>query len=658
MGQQSPGDVDRLELEAFKAVSGADYALRRLVHGLSMGTPSIETEAYLIKSRIKGVESLVTKVLERQSNNIPYSPASVRDVIGLRLLTLFKNELPYLLRRFLQFVEWSQSEPFSLFYGSCLQDAIEEIKIYATSDVHDPNVDLYLSEFAINGFRTPTDDNSGHNCHVHVDRKPSQYSSIHIVLWANGPNRSLQDRVPVEAQLRTSLEDVWGEIDHRLRYKARSVERRSQVAASRQEKAAEADVFNELKILKKNLDASSDIADLIEKRIKTESFLEDSVRVYKRDVSYDIEKLAGLDLRSSVQTELNEIVASLSNIYHGIFDLEQPPTAATIDEFIRGLLQATKEFHALLKEYEKEPVHDPAMDVEVRYRILMERALCFYWIAILHRSKSTAATNEREAVHAIKQCISQYLEVERLANLSRRPVLAFRLASVLRLRGDYDYALLKLEEAVAYLKADRNLSPNHYMRVRIPREYAFALWEAAERTKRKSYELGEATFLLPVRSQQYFRALRVTLGLYGKSIEEGDLDRVTPSKEEETRTTANNIIEYALCYLRSGGSLSALASIGLTKPKFKKYLKELIGVDVASLDRVTRADTVREAGRALGDRKLAMKAAKRVLELVGSQDFNVALTNVAYDEMREDAEAEIAAGEELGGGYFVDRPPD
>jgi hypothetical protein len=44
---------ERLELEAFKVLSGADYVRNRLLHGLAMGTPCLETQAYLIKSRVK-----------------------------------------------------------------------------------------------------------------------------------------------------------------------------------------------------------------------------------------------------------------------------------------------------------------------------------------------------------------------------------------------------------------------------------------------------------------------------------------------------------------------------------------------------------------------------------------------------------------------------
>ena len=382
MSKRHEQQAAQLELKAFKAVSGAEYARLRLLHGLSMGTPSIEDDAYLIKSRVKRVDSLVSKVLERRQDNDPsYGPENARDIVGLRLLALFKNDLPMLVRRFIAFVAWSQKPPFSLFYGTVINEAIAEIKIYATSDVNDVNTDFIVEEFEVHGFVRGTSNDD--EVRIEVHRKASQYSSVHVVLWANGPNQSHNDRIPVEVQLRTSLEDVWGEIDHRLRYKARN-----EVRFPGRKITSPAASVRELEILKKNLDTCSDFADLIGTKIKTDVVTASVIKPYNKLVSYDINNLIDQKFEKSIREGLHKTVDRLHDTYRSVYAQTGPATPETLKELLSSFEALIDELIAFLamKQF---AARRGWQGTEGYYRLKMELALCHYWMAVILKALSS-----------------------------------------------------------------------------------------------------------------------------------------------------------------------------------------------------------------------------------------------------------------------------
>ena len=53
---------DRVALDALVVLAGAETVQKRLLAGLSMGNPSIESSAYLIKSRIVRLQNLLDKL--------------------------------------------------------------------------------------------------------------------------------------------------------------------------------------------------------------------------------------------------------------------------------------------------------------------------------------------------------------------------------------------------------------------------------------------------------------------------------------------------------------------------------------------------------------------------------------------------------------------
>lgn len=474
-----PSEIQRLEFAAFKALTGAEYVRQRLIHGLSMGTPSVEDEAYLIKSRVKKVDSLVAKVLDRvHKGEVTYSPSKVRDIVGLRLLSLFKSDLPKLVRDFLSFVAWSQKPPFSLFYGANLKLCVAEIKIYATSDLYDTTTGFIVEEFEAYGFPTQSEPGA---VHIEIFRKVSEYSSVHVVLWANGPNQSMSDRVPVEVQIRTSLEDVWGEIDHRLRYKSRAGLADAVSTASAERRSVDTVAPKELKVLKRNLDNCSDLADIVGMRLKTDIVERASISPFKKLISYDIDSLLKEIRFPETVARVSRAVEHLHGLYREIYQTG----AWSGFEQIKGLADGFSEAISSLKKELDHSSHGEsnAITPDGLRRLRMEIALCWYWRAVLCGSMfqlDTKSQYEKDKLDSIKQALKTYREVARQSDLPRDSVLLFRMANVITLQGDYDYALPRYEAAYKAIREDPRVPANHHFRVKF---HAHTRWPCGNRRK-------------------------------------------------------------------------------------------------------------------------------------------------------------------------------
>jgi hypothetical protein len=238
--------------------------------------------------------------------------------------------------------------------------------------------------------------------------------------------------------------------------------------------------------------------------------------------------------------------------------------------------------------------------------------------------------------------LKEYFLLEKDERFSNDPILAFRIASALKLRGDSDLALDKFVEAVEKLRHS-DIDPSHAMRVRIPRQLSIMYWEMAEGIKRKGIQLKNPDLLLKVRQGYYLKALDLNLSVFDRDIGSDATGHQVRADKEEARITLNNILEYMLCYLSVGGTWNSLNERNLSKTKVRELLDELIGDSISTIDRATVADTVRAAARFIGDTKLANDAARRVLQLIERPDFAFNLPEEALIEMRTDAELQLSA---------------
>lgn len=203
---------------------------------------------YAYKCRVKPEKKLLEKV-EIKRKKKDYSIHSITDVVGLRLVTLFRTDMIDVVDQLLEIIiedDHGAGSPFLkchpeeiIFYSPHLHD---EIKPSLTEKIEkhiDPSV-LKVQTFV----------------------SKEGYSSIHIVTRLNVRVDDINPKgdyyLPVEIQIRTVFEDAWGEIDHRYGYVIRTGKDSGKPINNPEY------VLAHLKVLKKFTDACSEYADGIQ----------------------------------------------------------------------------------------------------------------------------------------------------------------------------------------------------------------------------------------------------------------------------------------------------------------------------------------------------------------------------------------------------------
>lgn len=137
---------------------------------------------YTSKKRIKEFESLKSKI-EKSDREIDDKNLfnQVSDIAGIRLVVLHYEQMSVLdevIKKYISEGRWRFRE---------------------TPKAYESDIRIE-SDLRLRGFD--------------VERKDSYYTSIHYLV-----EQSSDSKVCCEIQIRTILEEIWSEIDHRLRYK-------------------------------------------------------------------------------------------------------------------------------------------------------------------------------------------------------------------------------------------------------------------------------------------------------------------------------------------------------------------------------------------------------------------------------------------------------
>ncbi|HEY4943320.1 MAG TPA: RelA/SpoT domain-containing protein [Rhizomicrobium sp.] len=211
---------------------------------------------YAIKHRVKPFSKIISKVLRnRNSGDETFKISNVTDALGVRIITLYKRDMLGVLQIICSLVDEKAKQGSGEFLFSGVLRAV----VYDSGQSGGNFSDMALGAKKIIEEKFRDEDLS---CPIEAREA---YSSIHLVLYAPGrPNPSHQfgmDDLPVEIQIRTIFEDVWGEIDHALQYEFdREITPEKRVG---EDIAIRASLRSNLSILKKFLDASAAYADVI-----------------------------------------------------------------------------------------------------------------------------------------------------------------------------------------------------------------------------------------------------------------------------------------------------------------------------------------------------------------------------------------------------------
>jgi ppGpp synthetase/RelA/SpoT-type nucleotidyltranferase len=199
-------DSELLGLFADHAIANAQIA-QRAVDIFLNSDPYFTRAEYSKSSRIKEHDQIIKKVLRRReegANN--FRVEDVTDVCGFRYITLYQSSIPLIVDRLLRSIP-PGGPPHSPF---CREGGVE-IEVHTSRHENDP-----LS--VVNKVRE-TVARWDKGLKVQERQTKTGYSSVHLIVRCRILRRGQPERhVPVEFQIRNILEEVWGQLDHKLRY--------------------------------------------------------------------------------------------------------------------------------------------------------------------------------------------------------------------------------------------------------------------------------------------------------------------------------------------------------------------------------------------------------------------------------------------------------
>jgi ppGpp synthetase/RelA/SpoT-type nucleotidyltranferase/3',5'-cyclic AMP phosphodiesterase CpdA len=196
-----------LEPYAYRAVARAENA-KRLVESY-IDDRFFDGSEYSRHGRVKRRDRIVEKVLRRRRDGLHhFQVEDLTDVCGFRYVSLYQSSVPLIVERLLQAIppRGPRESPF------CCEGGIE-IEVHTSRQPEDPLSIVDSVQEVVNRV-----DSS-----LRAEVRPSRtgYSSVHLVIRCRIEEPGEAAYVfPVEFQVRSILEEVWGQLDHKLRYQS------------------------------------------------------------------------------------------------------------------------------------------------------------------------------------------------------------------------------------------------------------------------------------------------------------------------------------------------------------------------------------------------------------------------------------------------------
>ncbi|TNJ38727.1 hypothetical protein FGF66_07730 [Chlorobaculum thiosulfatiphilum] len=153
---------------------------------------SISSKIYLSPGRLKTKESVYLKT-KRKSKRLN----EIYDYAGLRLLCLFEDDIFEVHKDFVRMLRVVDDEEIDAKYQ------LKKCSVYNWDKDYQESIKNEVNKYY----------QEGKEYKFESEEKPSGYKSIHYVVRQEG------QRGWVEVQLRTLIQDVWGQLEHSISYK-------------------------------------------------------------------------------------------------------------------------------------------------------------------------------------------------------------------------------------------------------------------------------------------------------------------------------------------------------------------------------------------------------------------------------------------------------
>jgi ppGpp synthetase/RelA/SpoT-type nucleotidyltranferase len=542
----------------------AEYAERNLLAILK--TAELQDKCYAFKTRVKSWKKLLTKVELKREKKPQYCLADITDVLGLRIVTLFRQDMIEVIDTVLSLI--SHQLPYNPIPFE--KDSLKEAIIYSPSVKNDTIISQAAQKIQSYGLLERDE--------IKLEPSAARYSSIHLVAYMESEVPDFKDtyKVPVEIQIRTVFEDAWGELDHKYGYQNR-------------EGKSEAVITNPIHVqknlltMKRFVDACSEYADNI-RDLATESEL-------------DTRTVRPLDTDELIIGNLKESGIAIQFIDDYMKVRELRASAEGSPNQSQMYLNAAENFKELLEQtlLNTDIEHEEGFATYYFY-IKMDEALC--------RLSTSDSIEIEKALTIYKDLIKNY---------SNYPVIRFRMGqSLIRLK--------EFEDARKQLKKCRSdvvkLSefPEERRKVNLPNIelnklqiglyllLGFAYWkEAAEIFKSSRQSRRVKSFL-----EQAFKQTQPALNVEDISL------------EHKTKLI-NNMVYYAL-------EIVHFKKLNGNCEEYDSFIRENLSflesnTDIGSSENVNALDTLMNCYLYLKSEKEAVLVAQRLEKL--SLDSNI-----------------------------------
>lgn len=594
-----------LSVEVLKVLDGAEDVRKKIDALLSLGIPSVRDLSYAIKTRVKQQSSAVAKIQDRRKKNINYSASQLRDIVGVRAVTLFDADKADVLRRILQLIRAAEQPGIGLFAS----DPIEEIKIYHVPAAGtETTKQMILTVLSAEGYNT-----TNSNPLVYIEEKGSRYSSIHLILRCIGHGSEGAVDVPVELQIRDAFEDVWGEIDHALQYKFNNYDHTNPVLKHVRNLCSD-----QIATLKDRLQSAATDAASIRKMLMTLSGNE-----YPRvELGASFGGTRQFVNGNNFPDELVRLIFDAEDYQDKALHLESEANSDIgREKFRQALLAALEAWDKVQDAITRHVLPDEAIADELQYHVRMDEALCHFYLGRngMHADPQNESGEADQKNQHLLAALTVYRALaEPSSRFGQRAIVHYRLAQVLAKFGYMDMAMDSNVKAAECLKKDDSVSEHSWLRVRIPRFHSYLLWSAADTLRRRSREMKDGGFKKSERLTLYLEAVDAALEASKLTVEESEVESTAWSPQREHAVAANNMLSTVLDYLDDGGTLDVLKGRGIDTNSLKDAISKMV-FDEALPPRLKLdiLDTLREASLYFNDGPQARRISEEIISLAG-----------------------------------------
>lgn len=418
---------------------------------------------YAYKFRVKSNDDLLSKKQRKILKKPNYKITDITDVIGVRLVTLFKGDMLKIYESLISKLAHPDSD--SIF----CQNIPEEIIVFKG--------DSALEDFP-NEIKSITKSHFK-NAQVKSEVSVAGYSSIHVICRHHVTINELTQvansdyRLPIEIQIRTVFEDAWGEIDHKYGYVFREGKDSGKLINNFPFIKAH------LKVLKDFTDACMEYAECIRKEALPET--PDVTTATTKTISVESDADVLQRFRDiGINNDFIERYVEARTIRNSaaVAPCNTPEDRATTSQ---SYLQAAELFASLCQELAPSELAESLKD---------GHKLAYYYCA-MNEGLCLMSTNSPDYINS---AVEKYRFIE--THYKNYPLAKMRFGQALGKIGKIDESIemLKVAKSMHYKQGEKSIATGswsdhlpmvdyEHMAFTLPKILGYTIWKKSQRSK-------------------------------------------------------------------------------------------------------------------------------------------------------------------------------